>query len=132
MDLRHLRYFVAVAEEGSMTRAAERLGIQQPPLGQQIRLLEDDLQVQLFERRPRQITLSVAGAFFLEEARRCLRRAEDAVRDVRRFDAGKAVISMSASPARPRCTRWRRRSCGGSTRPIRWPRSLCARARPMS
>lgn len=112
MDLRHLRYFVAVAEEGSMTRAAERLGIQQPPLGQQIRLLEDDLQVQLFERRPRQITLSVAGAFFLEEARAVLRRVEDAVRDVRRFDAGESghlnvgfTSSASLHPLAPKILR---------------------------
>jgi DNA-binding transcriptional LysR family regulator len=90
MDLRHLRYFVAVAEEGSMTRAAERLGIQQPPLGQQIRLLEQRLGVELFERKPRQIALNATGRFFLEEARSVLKRAEEAARQVKRFDLGES------------------------------------------
>lgn len=90
MELRHLRYFVAVAEEGSITRAAERLHIQQPPLGQQIRDLEYELGVQLFDRRPRQIVLNSTGQLFLEEAREVLDRAHRAVANVRRFDKGEA------------------------------------------
>jgi len=88
MELRHLRYFVAVAEAGSITRAAERLGIQQPPLGQQIRALEAELKVQLFERAPKRITLSSAGRQFLDDAQRILASANEAVERVRRFDRG--------------------------------------------
>ena len=102
MELRHLRYFVAVAEEGSLTRAAERLGIQQPPLGQQIRALESEIGVQLFDRRSRRIVLNSAGAVFLEDARAILARAQEATEHIRRFDQGengnlKIGLTSSAS-----------------------------------
>lgn len=88
MELRHLRYFVAVAEEGSFTRAAERLHIQQPPLGQQIKDLEYELGVQLFDRSPRRVVLNEAGRIFLEDARDIIDRAGKAMANVRRFDKG--------------------------------------------
>jgi len=109
MELRHLRYFVAVAESGSMTRAAQRLGIQQPPLGQQIRALEDELKVQLFTRAPKRIALSVAGQVFLEEARHILASAGEAIEKVRRFDRGEQGLlsvgftsSATMHPVTPR------------------------------
>lgn len=78
MELRHLRYFVAVAELGSVSRAAERLFIAQPPLSMQIRQLEDELGVQLLTRLPRGVRLTPAGSAFLREANDILSRAERA------------------------------------------------------
>src|SRR4051794_35971741 len=78
MELRHLRYFVAIAEERSFTRAAERLWVAQPGLSTQIRRLESELGVQLFERHTRGVDLTDAGELFLERARVALAAADAA------------------------------------------------------
>jgi DNA-binding transcriptional LysR family regulator len=83
MELRHLRYFVAVAELENFRRAAQRLHIVQPALSRQIRSLEAELGVQLFERSARGVTLSPVGRTFLDDARRILDETEQAVTRVR-------------------------------------------------
>jgi len=83
MELRHLRYFVAVAEEGSFLRAARRLRVAQPALSKQIRDLEQELGVKLFERLPRGARLTAAGDVFLTDARAALEHAERAVVNTR-------------------------------------------------
>lgn len=83
MELRHLRYFVAVAEEENVTRAATRLHLSQPALSRQIRDLEDELGTMLLERTAKSVHLTEAGRIFLPEAKAVIQRADEAVKKVR-------------------------------------------------
>ena len=105
MELRHLRYFVAVAEEGHVTRAAERLGMQQPPLSLQIRALERELGTLLFRRKPRGMELTAAGRAFLTDALAILAQVDHAFATTRRTARGEegriAVGFTSSAPFHP-------------------------------
>jgi DNA-binding transcriptional LysR family regulator len=76
MELRHLRYFIAVAEELNFSRAAERLNVSQPPLSRQIRDLESELNLKLFERNHQEVKLTIVGRALLTRARELMREAE--------------------------------------------------------
>jgi len=89
MELRHLRYFIAVAEEENLTRAAARLHVSQPPLSRQIRDLEDELGVALFDHGAKAVRLTEAGRVFLNEARAVVERVNEAFQIVKAVAGGK-------------------------------------------
>jgi DNA-binding transcriptional LysR family regulator len=101
VELRHLRYFVAVAEAENVLRAAtQKLHVSQPAVSRQIRDLEDELGVQLFERTGKAVNLTDAGRLFLKEARAVLERTDEAVRNVRAFaQAGETEPHVGYTPA---------------------------------
>ncbi|MCA2405956.1 LysR family transcriptional regulator [Rhizobium leguminosarum bv. viciae 248] len=102
MELRHLRYFLAVAEEGNFTRAAGKLGIGQPPLSQQIRDLEREVGAALFHRVPHGAELTAAGTAFLGEAKASVAAAEKAklaAQSANRGETGRLSLGFTASSA---------------------------------
>src|SRR5829696_5772927 len=105
MELRHLRYFVTVAREGHITRAAEKLNMQQPPLSQQIKALESEIDAQLFVRHPRGVALTDAGRSFLVDAEAVLasvdRGAARAERTARGEVGRVAVVVISPGRVQP-------------------------------
>jgi len=100
MELRHLRYFVAVAEEQNVTRAAARLHVSQPPLSRQIRDLEDELGLALFEHGAKSVRLTDTGRVFLNEARAVLQRADEAVQMAKAVASGqRGEIHVGYAPS---------------------------------
>ena len=100
MELRHLRYFVSVAELGSVSRAAEKLFIAQPALSAQIRQLEEELGVRLFVRLPRGVRLTQAGESFLGDAKAILARAQQATVRARERQSGqRATLRLGLVPS---------------------------------
>src|SRR5688572_13569651 len=101
MELRHLRYFLAVGEALNFTRAAAQLRVAQPALSRQVQDLEDEIGVDLLKRSPRGVTLTAEGKLFLEEVRDLLKRAEEAVEKVRalaRGEYGELHVGYAPSP----------------------------------
>jgi DNA-binding transcriptional LysR family regulator len=100
MELRHLRYFVAVAEEENVSKAALKLHVSQPGISRQIHDLEDEIGFPLFERSAKAIRLTPAGNVFLTEARAVLQRANEAVEKARAADGGNTgEISIGYAPS---------------------------------
>jgi DNA-binding transcriptional LysR family regulator len=100
MELRHLRYFVAVAEEENISRAALKLRVSQPGLSRQVRDLEDEIGFQLFERSAKSIKLTAAGKTFMTEARAVLQRADDALKKARAVaHGGNSQIHVGYAPS---------------------------------
>jgi DNA-binding transcriptional LysR family regulator len=99
VELRHLRYFVAVADQLNFSRAAQQLHIAQPPLSRQIRQLEDEIGVQLFVRNKRRVELTNAGRVFLEEAKKLIveaRNAVDLARHAQQGQGGRIKIGIAS------------------------------------
>jgi DNA-binding transcriptional LysR family regulator len=97
MELRHLQQFVAVAEEKHITRAAERLGMQQPPLSQRIKGIENELGIQLFKRKARGVDLTAAGRIFFDHARLTIAQHErglDATKRAARGEQGQLRVGV--------------------------------------
>jgi len=105
MELRHLRYFVAVAEQLSFRGAAEKLNMAQPPLSAQIKGLEDELKVQLLERDTRNVRLTHAGEVFLEQARAVLALAATAEQRAREAEQG-VVGTLRVGIIAPSANAW--------------------------
>ncbi len=102
MELRHLRYFIAVAEDLSFSRAAEQLHIAEPPLSRQIRQLEEELDVQLFLRDRRRVVLTDAGAILLKEAKILTAQTAhllDSIRQVKKGVAGRVRVGIGTGMA---------------------------------
>lgn len=99
MELRHLRYFIAAAEEENVSRAALKLHVSQPGISRQIHDLEEEIGFDLFQRTAKSLKLTEAGKVFLRESRAVLRRADDAVKNARAVAAGSGELHIGYAPS---------------------------------
>ncbi len=100
MDIRQLRYFMAIVEEGQISRAAQRLHIAQPPLSLQLKLLEQELGVQLIERSTRSMHLTQAGNALYQRAEQIVGMVDAAAKEMREYDgAMRGVLAIGSPPA---------------------------------
>src|SRR2546421_7982233 len=98
MELRHLRYFVAVAQQENVSRAALKLHVSQPALSRQVRDLEEELGFPLLERSAKSVRLTAAGRAFLTEARAVLQRAEEGIKTARAIAHGGVQLHVGYAP----------------------------------
>ena len=99
MELRHLRYFIAVAEEENVSRAALKLHVSQPAISRQIRDLEDEIGFSLFERSAKSVRLTEAGRVFLNESRVVIQSADHAVQTARAVASGSGELHVGYAPS---------------------------------
>ena len=100
MDIRQLRYFCAIAEEGQISRAAQRLHIAQPPLSYQLKLLEEELGVKLVDRNTRNLSLTQAGHVFYQRAEQILGMLQAAASEVKDVEYGvNGILAIGSPPA---------------------------------
>lgn len=100
MDIRQLKYFITIAEEGNITKAAKRLHIAQPPLSQQLKLLEEELEVKLVERGSRKIQLTDAGRILRHRAEQIVELVDSTVKELKDFNQGlQGTLSVGTVPS---------------------------------
>ncbi|WJV64304.1 LysR family transcriptional regulator [Pectobacteriaceae bacterium C52] len=128
MEFRQLRYFLAVAETLHFTAAAEKIGIAQPPLSQQIQKLEHEIGTPLFIRNKRHVELTEAGIFFREKAQKIIAETESALAQIKMVAREKAAIYRSVLPVRSSFTVSSHQRCGNSGKYIQMWLSIRKRA----
>ncbi|MBW7460295.1 LysR family transcriptional regulator, partial [Paenibacillus sepulcri] len=97
MDIRQLRYFLSIAREGQVTRAARKLNMEQPPLSRQLKLIEEELGVRLFDRSGKRLKLTEAGKLLQEKGELLLNQFEEAVREVKETGEGvRGLLSIGS------------------------------------